>query len=612
MLNNLRPIVDDILSKTDIVAVISSYIPVTKKGRNFVAVCPFHDDHHPSMQISQEKQIFKCFSCGASGNAISFVERYEKISFMAALFKVAEIMGISDPRLRKEDFTPRIDERTASLYACINDLERYYQYGLSTPEAEKARDYLAKRGITQNDIQKYGIGYSLLDGAKTVEYLRQRKHSVKSIEDIGIASASAKGMSDNNAGRLVFPLRNANGQVVGFSARRLQDDGSPKYVNSPETPIFKKGKVLYNYDLARQTAKRAGYIYLLEGFMDVMALGRAGIENAIALMGTSLTSEQIAMLRQLSVEIRICLDGDAPGQEGMMKIISQLNKALLPFRLVSNPGDLRDPDDIYQEEGKEALVQKMNNLVDPFSFQVDYYTNVRKLVTPEERLKVMHYFIPQLRNIPSGLERENTIIKLAKATGYEEEAIRKEINKAEPGQKTEEEIEYGEEVEATALHPERRFRKRLFKAERETLYYMLTHPEAIEFFKKNIDNFMTKNYNEIANYIIDYSRSRSDVVSLPLLVSDIESNEEEENKDGLIATLNEVAEDRYHPEFSLEALKTCASAIEEEKSRAAEDMLIKTDLEGKDVAEQAALLKEYAKKKRSRLKKSSTKKEGGN
>lgn len=612
MLHNLRPIVDDILSKTDIVAVISSYIPVTKKGRNFVAVCPFHDDHHPSMQISQEKQIFKCFSCGASGNAISFVERYEKIPFTAALFKVAEIMGISDPRLRKEDFAPRIDERTAALYACINDLERYYQYGLSTPEAEKARNYLTKRGITQSDIQKFGIGYSLLDGAKTVEYLRQRKHSVKSIEDIGIASASAKGMSDNNAGRLVFPLRNANGQVVGFSARRLQDDDSPKYVNSPETPIFKKGKILYNYDLARQSAKRAGYVYLLEGFMDVMALSRAGLESAIALMGTSLTSEQIAMLRQLNVEIRVCLDGDAPGQEGMMKIISQLNKALLHFRLVSNPGDTRDPDDIYQEEGKEAVVQKMSNLVDPFSFQVDYYTNVRKLVTPEERLKVMHYFIPQLRNIPSGLERENTIIKLAKATGYEEEAIRKEINKAEPGQKTEEEIEYGEEVEATALHPERRFRKRLFKAERETLYYMLTHPEAVEFFKKNIDNFMTKNYNEIANYIIDYSRSRSDVVSLPLLVSDIESNEEEENRDGLIATLNEVAEDRYHPEFSLEALKTCASAIEEEKSRAAEDMLIKTDLEGKDVAEQAALLKEYAKKKRSRLKKSSTKKEGGN
>lgn len=612
MLHTLRPIVDDILSKTDIVAVISSYIPVTKKGRNFVAVCPFHDDHHPSMQISQEKQIFKCFSCGASGNAISFVERYEKISFMGALFKVAEIMGISDPRLHKEDFAPRIDERTAALYACINDLERYYQYGLTTPEAEKARDYLSKRGITQSDIQKFGIGYSLQDGAKTIEYLRQRKHSVKSIEDIGIASASPKGMSDSNAGRLVFPLRNANGQVVGFSARRLYDDGSPKYVNSPETPIFKKGKILYNYDIARQSAKRAGYVYLLEGFMDVMALSRAGLESAVALMGTSLTSEQIGMLRQLNVEIRICLDGDAPGQEGMMKIISQLNKAFLSFRLVSNPGDLRDPDDIYQEEGKEAVVQKMSRLVDPFSFQVDYYTNVRKLVTPEERLKVMHYFIPQLRNIPSGLERENTIIKLAKATGYEEEAIRKEINKAEPGQKTEEEIEYGEEVETTALHPERRFRKRLFKAERETLYYMFTHPEAVEFFKKNIDNFMTKNYNEIANYIIDYSRSRSDVVSLPLLVSDIESNEEEENKDGLIATLNEVAEDRYHPEFSLEVLKTCASAIEEEKNRAAEDMLIKTDLEGKDVTEQAALLKEYAKKKRSRLKKSSTKIEGGN
>ncbi len=608
-MNDIRPLVDSILSETDIVTVISAYIPVIKKGRNFASVCPFHDDHHPSMSISQEKQIFKCFACGASGNAISFVEKYEHCSFFEALKKVADIMGIKDPRLKEDSFLPKIDARTASLYSCINDLQKFYEYGLTTPEAQIARDYLKKREISQQDIQKYGLGYSLQDGRKTIEYLLKRGHSVKAIEDIGIAMAKAEGMSDSNAGRLMFPLKNPQGQVVGYSARRLLDNDTAKYINSPETPIFKKGKLLYNYHNVRPIARHAGYVYLLEGFMDVMALGRAGLESALALMGTSLTAEQIMLLRQLNAEVRVCLDGDAPGQEGMMKIITQLNKAGLAFRLVSNPGDLRDPDDIYQEGGAHELVAKMNNLVDPFTFQVNYYTNVRNLKTPEERSKVMHYFIPQLRNIPPGLERENTIIRLAKATGYEKEAIREEINKAEPGEKTEEEIDYSEEIELSKFHPEQRFRKRLFKAERETLYYMLLYPEAVEFFKKNIDNFTSPNYNEIANYIIDYVQKRKEKISLPLLLGDIETNDEEENKDGLIATINDVSDDTYHPSFSLEQLQACAEAIGEERARMSDDALLSKDLEGKDIHSQAEILKEYAKRHKSRLRQATKKKE---
>ncbi len=595
-----RALIDSILSQTDIVTVISSYIKVEQKGRNYVSVCPFHDDHHPSMSISKEKQIFKCFSCGASGNAISFVEKYEHIPFFEALRKVAEIMGIDDARLKSDAYAPKIDPQTAALYSCINDLARFYEYALTTKEGETAREYLIKRGITQEDVAKYSIGYSPRDGQKTIEYLRKKGHSVKMIEDIGISVAKAEGMSDTNAGRLMFSIKDPRGQIVGYSARRLADDGSPKYINSPETPIFKKRNVLYNYHNIRQVAHHEGYVYLLEGFMDVIALGHANIPSAVALMGTSLTADQIALLRHLNAEVRLSLDGDAPGQEGMMKIIAQLNKAGLSFRLVNNPGDTRDPDDIYSEEGPEKLRQAMNNLVDPFTFQVNYYSSIRHLETPEERLKVMHYFIPQLRNLPAGLERENTIVKLSKATGYEVEAIRAEINKAPPGEKTEEEVDYVEEIELNNLYPKERFRKRLFKAERETLYYMLSHTEAVRFFMDNIDNFYTPSYNEIANYIVDYVKERGGDISLPLLVSDIESDLEEEEKDSLVATISDVSSDNYHPEFSLEQLRSCAAAIGEEKEKMSDEAALRKSLSD-DLASQTEALAEYAKRHKERL-----------
>lgn len=606
-MNDLRGLVDTILSQADIVSVISAYLPVIKKGRNYVCVCPFHDDHHPSMSISKERQLFKCFSCGAGGNAITFVQRFEKISYPEAVKKVAELSGIKDDRLDSLERKAPLDPRLEALHKCINDLERFYQYGLTTAEGEEARKYLAERKISQEDIAKYGIGYSLLDGEKTIAYLTRLGHSVKSIEDIGISLAKASGMRDQNAGRLIFPLFDPSGQVVGFSARLLlKDSDLPKYVNSPETPIFKKGKLLYNYHNVRPIARQAGYVYLLEGFMDVMALDRSGIPSALALMGTSLTSDQIDLLRRLGVEVRLSLDGDEAGQKGMMKIIGQLLKAAIPFRLVSNPGDLRDPDDIYEEEGKAGVIAKMNNLVDPFAFQVEYYSHFHPLKTPEERSKVMHYFLPQLRALPPGLERENTIIKLAKATGYEKEAIRDEINKLGPGKRSEEETEAIDEVDYTMAYPQKVFQKRLHKAEREILYYMLKYPEAVDYFQKNIDHFDYPEYDELANYVIEYGklRGKETPVSLPLLVGDIESDDSPD-RENLLSALSSLSEEDFHPSFSKKALLAASKAIAEEKEKLYEDHTIKEELEkhSLDPKAQAKLLEDYAKERRLRLKK---------
>lgn len=602
-----RDLIDAILKSADIVTVISAYIPVIKKGRSFLAVCPFHDDKNPSLNISKEKQIFKCFACGTGGNAITFVEKYEKISFEEAVRKVADIVGFHDERLTKQAYHAYVNPSLTPLYDCINDLEKYYQYALTIEEGKVASDYLAGRNIDGGEIVKYGLGYAPKDGQSTVKFLQAKGHSLKSIESIGIALAKLQGTSDNNAGRLVFPLADEDGQIVGFSARRLADDGSTKYVNSPETPIFHKGNVLYNYHNAKQTARHDGYIYVLEGFMDVMALGKAGINSAIALMGTSLSNEQILLLRRLNCEVRLCLDGDAPGQVGMMKMITQLNRAAISFRLVSNPGDLRDPDDILQESGPEALKTSMSHLVDAFDFQIDYYTNVKKLDSPEEKKKVMTYFLPFLRNVPAGLDRDNYIVKLSKATGYEGKAIRDAINQADPDDLTQEETTYIDEVEFERLHPEKRVLKRLIKAEREVLYYMLGNVDAVKYFETSIDSFYYPLYNEIANYVVDYVEKRQSPVEVSSLLGDI-ANSGAENADELESKVSEIATDSYHPPFQKKILDDCSLAIHEEKDRLHDEKATESALSGKSEEEKALIIQEYARRRAERLKSKAKKK----
>ncbi|MCQ2742375.1 MAG: DNA primase [Bacilli bacterium] len=599
-----QELIDDVLKSADIVSVISSYINVIKKGRSYMAVCPFHDDKNPSLNISPEKQIFKCFVCGTGGNAITFVQKYEKIPFDAAVRKVAELSGFSDPRLLKEMPKIEIDPNIAPLIRCIDDLHKYYVYCLNLPEGEKARQYLEKRNIPADQIQKYGIGYSPLDGANTIKYLQAKGHSLKSIEDIGIALARSNGTSDHNAGRIIFPLFDPNGQVVGFSARQLEKDGTAKYINSPDGPLFHKGKLLYNYHNAKGGAHRDGYCYLLEGFMDVFALEKASLPNAVALMGTSLTGDQIALLKRLRCEIRVCLDGDAPGQNAMMKIVSMLQRENIPFRLVDYGGDLRDPDDLLQEEGVEALTKRMNNLVDAYEFALGYYTNTRKLEKAEDKEKVLKYFLPFLANAKAGIEREDYLAKLSKATGYETEAIRRLIpsNDIPHYEESEDAPVYITEPQRRLLHPENKLFERLYKAEREILYYMLSQMDAIKYFESDICHFLNKDYEEIANYILDYVSAHDEPAHVSNLLGVIASSGKEDAS-ALNDVLSDVALDNFWPPYSRKSVEQARLMIEDQKKSIYHKNITMRSLEGKSQEDKVRLIAEYAKQKEKEKKK---------
>ena len=594
-------LVKEIKQRADIVDVISYYLTsVQKKGKGYVAICPFHDDHDPSMQISKDKQTFHCFVCQNGGDVFTFVQKYDKCSFEEAVRKVCEIIGFDDPRLHKQVYQKKIDENLVPVYNCINELQKYYLYALTTEEGKVARDYLEKRKLTQEQCAKFGVGYSFADGKMTIEYLKAKGFSLKNIENTGIAIAQTSGMSDNNQGRLIFPIKDGNGQVCGFSARKINDDPeAPKYVNSPATVIFNKGSILYNYHLAKQTAKHDGYVYVVEGFMDVFAFDTIGITSCVALMSTKLTEQHIEMLRRLGVEIRVCLDGDKPGQAAMMRIMAQLDGAHLPYRLVSMPGEVRDPDEILKQDGEDKLKVYVNSLVDPFNFALNYYENISPLETIEDKKKVVYHFMPMISSMKDKIIQDDYIYKLAEATGFNSQTIRNSLKEFKKKGNTGEIALTNVNAEVnTALDLKNLDRdiRRLTLAERTVLDLMFVSDEAIRFYEKDIKYFVNETYRAIANFILEQYRS-SGVVDPSSLLSEVDTLELK-NKDDIISEISAISFRKDKAVYSKQTLEDCKVVINEERVKIYEKKKLRQECLGKSPEEQARLLTEYLSKRK--------------
>ena len=596
-----QELIEDIRSKADIVQVISSYgIDVVKKGKDYVAICPFHQDTHPSMSISVRMQIFKCFACGTAGNVFGFVQQYEKIGFEAAVRKVAKIIGYSSPELDERIAAPRVDEEKRRLLSCIDDLQKYYATMLRTEEGKAAVDYLASRQIDSICIERYGIGYSPKDGKMTADWLLAKDHSPHDIEGIGVALMRNNSISDSNAGRVIFPIKDADGQVVGFSARRIEDDGSAKYKNSPETRIFVKSRILYNYDKAAIPAKREGYVYLLEGFMDVIALNRSGIEPAVALMGTSLTAEHIQMLRRLGCEVRVALDGDAPGQQAMMKIASALSKAKIAFRLVDSGDDKRDPDDLFRQEGAEAVKRRMAKLVDNFDFALGFYANTHSLETSQDKTRVVEAFIPYLNSLPPGIEFENALVRLSKVTGYDPSAIRNLTRLTRGDALSLEEAKLVKGSLRRSLKAAPQHIERLITAERKVLCYLMESSQAADSYDSKIGNLYDEVNDRVANYILDYREAhpgleKADASSILDFIKSQAPIEGDEDFDKEASSqIGELAFEDAIDSYTPDNFDECARVIDEEKAKLYSLSEAEKSLRQDDRATQAEKAKQLA------------------
>lgn len=403
--------INEIRSKVDIVDFVGEYIPLVQKGKNYFGVCPFHNDTNPSLSVSRDKQIYKCFSCGASGNVFTFMMNYENVDFRTAVSVLARKAGIAI-----DDASVGVKTNKYSKYYDAYDFaSKYYQNNLNTPLGEQARKYLAGRAISEDIIKEFNIGLALSQKDALSKIFKEKDYNMVELENIGLVGE----YSDVYINRIMFPLHDPSGNTVGFSGRIYDETDSNKYVNTKETVIFKKGTCLYNYHLAKDYARAKRFIVLVEGFMDVIRLATIGYKNVVALMGTAMTREQVALLKRASSNIYLMLDGDNAGQSATLSIGEMLEKENLKVKVIGLKAD-EDPDTYIIKNGEEKFSSLLDSAMDYYDFRI---TALRKNVNFDNDISLTNYINTILKEtsaIKDEVRQEIILKKLAKETniGY--------------------------------------------------------------------------------------------------------------------------------------------------------------------------------------------------
>ena len=513
------------LSNVNIVDIISRYISVEKKGQSYQALCPFHDDRNPSLMISPTKGVFKCFVCNTGGNAIRFVQLYEKKSYFEAARKVAETINFKSEFFAKPIMVSKTDNQLAPLVRAINDLTAYYEYTLLTPEGVAAKEYLQKRGLNDTYIKKYRIGYAPQDGQATILFLQNKGHTLKTLQDIGVLSGDLDRPYDKNQSRIIFPLTNTEGQIVGFSARTMsREKDVPKYVNSPETKLFIKSNTLYNYHYAKDLMA-IQYLYVVEGFLDVIALDRAGIKSAVALMGTAFTHEQVTLLKRLNKEIRIWLDSDIPGQMATLSVVKDLMAADIKFQIIKPNEERLDPDDYLKKHGEEALQKLSTTFISREDYIFNYYMATNKRDDIEANKKFVNDVMDDvIVKLNSRLEVSAFIDRLSEASGFNGVVLHKMY---ESKLKSIENKDRAQRIVETRL-PLKQVLNKVTQAERYILYQMIVYPEARAFFDEKVKIFTHEIHRYIANYLKEYASSET--FNYAMLLNDVNTRFADEHK----------------------------------------------------------------------------------
>lgn len=483
---------DDILTiqkKANIVDIISEYLPLEQRGRNYFAICPFHDDHNPSLSISPEKQIYTCFVCGASGNVFNFVMNYEKISFVEAVQKVASKVGIN---LNIKTNTKKVsyNEKYDKYYKMFDIVNKFYQNNINTIYGKNAIEYLKKRRITEDVIKEFGIGLSLSDNSIS-KLLSKKGYTDSELEEIGICGLKDNFLYDIFRSRIMFPLNDTEGNVVGFSGRIYNGEDESKYVNSKESIIFKKGKMLYNYSRAFKEAREKKQIIVVEGFMDVIRLYTIGITNTVATMGTAITKEHADLIRKLSKNVILCFDGDKAGEKATISALQALEDIDLKPEIIRLEDDL-DPDDYIIKKGKDAFINHLKNPISALDFKLDINA---KDINDNNYAEISNYInkmVNELNKINDKVVLELTIKKLAKKTGVNEKTIL-DMLKNKPKE---------EKVIINKTKPSTR--NKYEKAEEYLIYYMLKTPLAINKYQDNVSYLSNKILSKIAIKILEF------------------------------------------------------------------------------------------------------------
>ena len=500
-----QDLINEIRNSVDIVDVIGSYLELTPKGRNYFGVCPFHDDNNPSMSVSKEKQIYTCFSCHATGNVFKFLMDYENISFIEAVKKCADMANISLD-VKVNNFS-NVNDKYRHLYDIYDTSTKFYHNLINTSEGKEAKEYLIKRNINEDLIKEFKIGLSPKDRTLLTKFLSKNKYNKEELLQSGLIIENNYGLTDIYCNRIMFPLEDLNGRVVGFSGRIYNVSDTSKYINTKETEIFKKREVIYNYHRAKDEARNKGYVIVMEGFMDVIRAHSVGIKNTVATMGTAVTSTHANLLKRMAKEVYLCFDGDGAGLKATLACITELGKLGVIPKIIRLEDNL-DPDEYIIKFGKDKFLDKVDKALTVMEFKMNYLKQTNDITKDESKATYVNEVIKELSGIEDAVLREITLNKLSYESNLDINFLKEELKKVD---EKKEEVKRISKEELKPIAKNNKL-KGYEKAEMYLVYHMLNSKEVIRMFDRRVDHMLTDEYRILAREISDYYHKYNDMV----------------------------------------------------------------------------------------------------
>lgn len=478
-------VIAEIRKKADIVEIIGSYINLAPQGKNYFGICPFHNDHSPSLSVSREKQIYKCFTCLASGNVFTFVQNYENISFVEAVKKVADKIGY------QLDIKDKIVNKNSKYYELMDLSNKIFVNNLNSNLGIKAKNYLINdRHLSEEIIKEFNIGLALSDNNLN-KILTSKGYSNKDIIDMSLANSNEYGLLDLFRNRITFPICNSEGKVIAYSARIYQNEDTSKYINSRESVIFKKGYTFYNYDKCRLEALKTKSVILVEGQMDAIRVYSSGIKNVIASMGTALTSNHISLLKKLNAKVILMMDNDNAGEKSTILNGEELVKNNIEVSVVRLTGE-KDPDSYILKYGVDAFKDALKGEISFFDFKLRYLKKDKNLNKADELAEYINKIIDELNKSNDEILKTITINKISEEYHIDKKILEGKLIKTIPVIK---------QTEFKRVKPKL---NQYHQAAEAILYLMMNDPKFIRKYKIELNYFPEEKYKLIANDILAY------------------------------------------------------------------------------------------------------------
>ena len=419
-------IIEEVRSRNDIVDVISGYVKLQRKGSSYFGLCPFHNEKSPSFSVSPGKQMYYCFGCGAGGNVFTFLMEYENFTFVEAVKHLADRAGVKLPEAEYSKEARQAADLRSRLLEVQKKAAAFYYYQLRQESGQQAMEYLTGRELSEETMRKFGLGYSPKFSGGLYRYLKEKGYSDSLLKESGLFNIDERrGMQDKFWNRVMFPIMDVNNRVIGFGGR-VMGDAKPKYLNSPETNIFDKSRNLYGLNAARTSRKP--YLIICEGYMDVISMHQAGFTNAVASLGTALTSGHASLMSRYTKEVLLTYDSDEAGQRAALRGIPILRAAGITPRVV-NLSPYKDPDEFIKAQGREAFEKRLDEAMNYFLFEVKVLEKQFDLSDPEGKTQFYREIAKKLLEFPEELERNNYMESISRLYQIQFEDLRKMVNR---------------------------------------------------------------------------------------------------------------------------------------------------------------------------------------